>query len=316
MIPARGHFIWLGKQLPWVYLLALRSAARRAELTGGLVLHHTDDLSAAPVWDELQRVRGLELRRVEPSAVLEVGSGGLAPRLVDLYRQLDAPASRANMLRAGILAAEGGVYLDFDTVTVKSLRPLLGSGVFCGAERIVFPAAVRRSRRPDVLLGALARTTARDLLRRAPGGWAAFRSIAEMYPAAVNNAVIGAQPGHALIIELLQRMADMPAEQRLRRFALGTHLLQDVTGSYSGKDLRICAPDVFFPLGPEISEHWFRRVRRVELERMLAPETRVVHWYASVRTREHVRRLSPAWVRAHATTQPFSALALAFVDER
>ena len=49
-------------------------------------------------------------------------------------------------MRLAILYAEGGVYLDIDTVTVRSLRDLCAeAAAFCGEERIVFPASVRRS---------------------------------------------------------------------------------------------------------------------------------------------------------------------------
>jgi hypothetical protein len=45
---------------------------------------------------------------------------------------------------------------------------------------------------------------------------------------------------------------------------------------------------------------------------VLLPETRVVHWYASVRTRVLTSRIDPDYVRAHAGRQLFSDLALPF----
>jgi hypothetical protein len=54
-----------------------------------------------------------------------------------------------------------------------------------------------------------------------------------------------------------------------------------VVGRYARDDLTIQEPHVFYPLPPEISEHWFRIGRSVRLDAVLLPETRVVHWYAS-----------------------------------
>jgi len=75
----------------------------------------------------------------------------------------------------------------------------------------------------------------------------------------------------------------------------------------------VLPPSAFFPLGPEISEHWFRLRPRVELDEVVAPETYLVHWYASVRSAPHVAKLTPEFVRAHAERQLFSALALPVV---
>jgi hypothetical protein len=72
-------------------------------------------------------------------------------------------------------------------------------------------------------------------------------------------------------------------------------------------------PRVFYPLGPEISEHWFRKVSSADLNDVLWPETLLVHWYASVRTKHILPLIDPAYVRQNAKTQLFSALALPFV---
>ena len=65
---------------------------------------------------------------------------------------------------------------------------------------------------------------------------------------------------------------------------------------------------MFYPLPPEISEHWFRLQHRATIGDVLSPATRVVHWYASVRTRALVLDITPDYVRAHRTTQLYSML--------
>ncbi len=310
-IPPVAHFIWFGQVLQWVHLLAIRSAAERGGYTR-VVLHHQDDLRGSPWWSALQAIPGVETRPLQPETLLERAGG--AP-LVDVFRDLEELAGKANVVRAGLLLAEGGTYLDADTVTLQSFAPLgAPGGLFCGAERIINPYTVRIRRTPvqrvTNLLRRLARSTARDL----PGGWRYFRMIERFYPAAVNNAVLGSVPGHPLLRDLLDRMVRIPPSQRRVRYGLGTHLLQQAVEEYPGTDVRVLPPAVFYPLGPEISLHWFRRGRHPRLDDVLLPTTRLVHWYASVRTREIVPHIDPAYVRAHAATQLFSALALPFID--
>jgi hypothetical protein len=317
VIPPVAHFLWFGTSLPWVHVVALRSAARRGGFAC-VVLHHADDLSASPHWREVQAIPHVETRRLEPERLAEAAPGSPGA-LVDLVRRLRAPAARANVARAALLFAEGGVYLDLDTVTVASLAPLRAEATFfCGAERLVFPGDLKRSRSPARWGAALARTAARDLMRRAPDGWRHFRRVERFYATAANNAVLGAEPGHPLLAAMLGRMAAMPPERQTVRFALGTHLLQsvvrDAQAAGDAPGLRVCEPPVFYPLGPEISEHWFRFTSRPRLDEALLPETRVVHWYASVRTEGVVGDITPAYVRANAERQLFSALALPFAE--
>ena len=109
----------------------------------------------------------------------------------------------------------------------------------------------------------------------------------------------------------------MDPQRQLVRYALGTHLLQEVVAAHAGDAaLVVHPPPVFFPLSPEISEHWFRKTgSKPRLYEILRPETRVVHWYASVRTKSVVPLVDPDYVRAHAGSQPFSALAQQFLYE-
>jgi hypothetical protein len=88
---------------------------------------------------------------------------------------------------------------------------------------------------------------------------------------------------------------------------LGPDLLQSLVGQFSSVELVIHEPGVFYPLGPEISTHWFRS-GVTNLDLALRPQTRVVHWYASVRSKPYVALIDPNYVRAHRYTQLYSAL--------
>jgi hypothetical protein len=312
MIPAKAHLVWLGSGLPFLHVLAAASAARRGGFER-VLYHHTDPLDREANFSLLSRAPGVEPRLLDPVALVEQAGGS---RLVDCYRDLTEPAARANVLRVALLREQGGVYLDTDTLTLASFASLRArGGFFCGEERLVFP----NSRAPFWVSRldprALARTAARDLFRRLPQGYRHFRSIERFYERAPNNAVLGAEQRHPLVEELLARMQSLPKAERRVRYALGVHLLQRVVADWAGSDVHVEPPDVFYPLGPEISEHWFRERSVAGAGDVVTARTLVVHLYASVRVREKMARVDAAWVRAHAKTELFSALAVGVLDE-
>lgn len=313
-IPAVAHFIWFGRSLLWVHLLAIRSAAERGGFSA-VVLHHSDDLTSSPWWNELSALPNFEARRLDPTQLLTKCPRGT--ELLRVYAELESPAAKANVIRAAVLFLEGGTYLDTDTVTLTSFEPLLApGGVFCGEERINRPYVQRMSRSLKVVIPMFFRRVVRSALREAPRGWKAFRRIEHFYPAAVNNAVLGSEPGHPFIANLIDRMVELPPERRRIRYALGTHLLQQAVAGWSGSGLRIMPPQVFYPLGPEISIHWFRKTRRAHVSEVVTPQTILVHWYASVRTGPIVPAIDQEYVKAQSQTQLFSALAVPFVENR
>jgi hypothetical protein len=54
----------------------------------------------------------------------------------------------------------------------------------------------------------------------------------------------------------------------------------------------------------------------VRLDAMLQAETRVVHWYASVRCDDLLPGIDRAWVAAHEDTVPLAALLARVMDPR
>lgn len=313
MIPAIAHFIWFGTDMPWTHVLAMRSAAQRGDFER-VVLHHADDLSQSRWWPELQAIHRFEARRLDPAALF-TRTGEMGPALTALFAQLTQPAARANMVRAALLYTEGGVYLDTDTITMASLAPLRRAhDVFFGAEHVVLPVEVARSLNPLARLKALALDGLRDYYRRAKNGWRSFRQIEHRYHVAANNAVLASVPRHAFVHELLQRMTTMPPRRQMVRYALGTHLLQQVAKDLNGPRVCQLPPPYFYPLGPEISQHWFKPGTATHASEMCLPETVVIHWYASVRTRDVVPTLNPETVRAGASDNAFCALAAPFLD--
>lgn len=308
-IPARGHFVWLGTRLPWAYVFAVLSAAENSELQD-ITLHHTDTLEVDARLRALELCPRVRLARIDPIACLtEAGHAlGIGDQLTAIYRAVDVPAIRTDVLRAAILYLQGGVYLDMDTVTTASLLPLLETPQFVGCERLVWPYFARTSRSPAVWCRTLSLDLVRKLMRRLPGGWRMFRRVERFCYTCINNAVMGAEAKSPLCADCLRAMAAMAPERWSEPYALGPDLLQEMVGRFPDSELTVEDPRVFYPLPPQISEHWFKVGRGVRLEAVLYPQTRVVHWYASVRTAPKVAAIDPEYVRQHRHRQLYSAL--------
>jgi hypothetical protein len=315
-IPARVHFCWIGPTLPWAYVFAVLSAAAQAQMDE-VVLHHTDELDDGPALSALRESQGVRLERVDPHACLaQTGRQlGLGDQLIALYGRLDSPVQRADVLRAAILFLQGGIYIDLDTITVASLRPLLAAPQFVGTEFIVWPHWVRTSRSPLVWARHLTLDMVRKALRLLPNGWRAFRHVEHWYFKGVNNAIMGAAPGAALFGAYLKAMATLPTARLTEPYALGPDLLQGLIGQFPADELISHEPAAFYPLPPEISEHWFRARRGVQLAHVLRPQTCIVHWYASVRSKRYVALIDPAYIRAHRQHQLYSALVSAVLPQ-
>jgi len=136
----------------------------------------------------------------------------------------------------------------------------------------------------------------------------AFRPIEGAYPQAVNNAVLGACRHNRVLARALERIPTLSQEAQLRRFRLGTHLMQEVTGNQSSPDMEVLPPAAFYPLGPEISIAWFRPGSAERLESLVGPDTYLVHWYASLESRlDHP--LDRQWIEGSSHHVAFSSLA-------
>lgn len=316
-IPARVHFCWIGPRLPWAYVFAVLSAAERGGLPE-VILHHTDTLDEGAELDALRNVAGVKLHRIDPHDYLnEAGEAlGVGNRLASLYRRIDGrPVMQSDILRAAILYRQGGIYLDMDTVTVASLRPLLDAAQFVGCEYIVWPQFVRASRSPLVWARALTLDLMRKAMRRAKNGWRYFRHVERLYYRGINGAVMGAEANSPLIVRYLHAMLAVTPERLLQTYSIGPELLQEMVDRGEKADLVVHDPPVFYPLSPEISEHWFRTNEAADLGKVLSAETRVVHWYASVRTKSRVAAITPDYVREHRRQELYSALVCSCVSD-
>jgi len=303
-IPNRLIFIWFGPRLSYSHYLAVGSAVQccRPEETLLLVdgLDETD-----PISKRILALPSVRVVRGPRDVVRDVPARGRA--LAEVFDDLGKPEAKANLVRLAALQRWGGVYLDFDTLTVKDLAVLRRAHRgFCGLEHLTEPASA--ASQPPLVREPVRwlRQRYRAWCARRPNGVAAFRRAAFLYPRAVNNAVLGSVPDSPALDQLLDRALALPRELRGRRFVLGTHLLQQVTRNRSTPDFTVLDPGYFYPLGPKLSGHWFRPGSAARVDEYLTPQTAVVHWYAS--NERDVGGIDVRWIEENRGSVAFAAL--------
>ncbi|MCQ2097037.1 MAG: hypothetical protein MJY87_03720 [Fibrobacter sp.] len=311
MIPNRLIFIWLGPKFPWSGGLAIRSAYNIQKPTS-IWLVHEGLRQDGDGWELIKDIPGLEVIPVSDSHFEGLGDDGLCGKL---FHTLTAPASRANLLRLALLFKYGGVYLDTDIIMVKPFEQLMEQKGFVGTEPVALPASLFGSINPFRWIFCGLQFAFREFCARVPRGYGLFRAFEGLFSAAVNNAVIGSEPGNETITKAFEFIKTMPEEERLKRFRLGTRLLQNVTRNKSSDSMQVVPAPYFYPLGPEISAHWFKKNTHRRLNRLLRPETCVVHWYNSVEGRFLKTKLSRQWVEDHPDTA-FSELSRLTLNEK
>jgi hypothetical protein len=298
-IPNRLIFIWFGKNFPYGNYLAMQSARRQCQPDEILLLCDQPDairphLGPAAEWPELK------LLPADVSWFEDLPAGTETVRAI--FEKSRHPPTRANLLRLACLYRHGGIYLDFDTVTLRDLEPLRHHSGFCGEEHLVLPLADLPRANPFKWARAGVLLALRDLFARLPSGWKTFRLFEGLFSSAANNAVLGAQAKHPLLTWCFQRIQDLPQNQWHRRYRLGTHLLQEAVASGCDPTFQALPPRAFFPLGPEVSNHWFRPGTAAHFLEMAGSDTWVVHWYNSVEARYLKQPLTAHWVAQHSDT--------------
>ncbi|MDQ3001897.1 MAG: hypothetical protein M3Y08_11635 [Fibrobacterota bacterium] len=295
-IPNRLIFIWFGREFPYGNILALRSAQKQCrpdEIL--LVVDHPNEvlgcLGSLAEWPEMKIVRA------SPDWFEDLPPGGTLAS--EVFEKSSHAPTKSNLLRLAVLYHSGGVYLDFDTITVRDLSPLRQGEGFFGLERVVFPFSFLARKNPLKWISAGLLLLLRELCARLPGGWKIFRRMEGMYPLAANNAIFGFEPRHPFLARCFLNLTAVPRAQLYRRFRLGTHLLQEVSQNQSGQTISAHPPSAFFPLGPEISNHWFLPGTAKSLPKMISDQTFIVHWYNSVESRFLKEPLTRDWLSKH-----------------
>ncbi len=315
-IPAQLHFIWIGARLPWFAKLAVESALHNVT-QARVTLWASHDLERDEHVRAFRSNQAFCLARLDERSLFADAEASLPlDLLARLFASLEQPAARANLARLLVLLRFGGIYLDTDTVTLRDLSPLYDLGAFCGLEHVVWPLDKRHGVHPYRVLGGPLRGLLRKACARLPGGERAFPWLARWYHTAANNAVLGFRAGHPFLLRTLSRVAELSEPERLRRYRLGTHLLQEML-TRCGRELGVyqLPPRAFYPLGPELSRQYFRKRADAASAAafILQSDPYVIHWYASV---SELASYDEARVRAERSETVFAQIAASLLDGR
>ncbi len=280
MIPLKFHFIWIGRAFPFVNRLAVESVLQ-THPGAEVILHFQDPPQGNHDWEALKRkvsyrpIDLAELLRDLPSSLQALGpvmdkiSGGYL-------------AGKSNVLRYLILHREGGIYLDFDTLTLKSFLPLLNHLAFIGEEEVFRCDDDRVAGRytwdfplMGVLFGisyGISYVNCRWLWNSSLLNFV-NRALMKIWSARkLNNAVIGAEPGSAFIARALQLIPETDASIR---FALGPILMNRVYET-SANGIHRADKDVFYTIPPSQTFRFFYGPAQKLSDKAVA-----IHWCSS-----------------------------------
>ncbi|MBK8801825.1 MAG: hypothetical protein IPN71_07165 [Fibrobacteres bacterium] len=297
VIPHKIHFVWSGKRFPLPFALAIRSA-RRFHPEWDIQLH----IGTRPEsrwWDD---VSGLgTLREMDPVALLE-SVPEIGARLVDLHRAVPGayPAGRSNLERLAILHAEGGWYLDCDTLCLAPLDTVATEGEVVGEEWVWRHDQERVTSGfnpimiPSISAFSVSWALARAGLPATSRLESALRSVWGRLE--LNNAVLACPPGGAWIRQLLTlALTQDPAI----RFSLGPGLVN--LGWFEPGDAprpRRMGPEVFYQFPPSQTSRYF------QAGSVLPENAAVLHWCSS-NHRKMVGTITPEIVRKRAEHGPW-----------
>jgi hypothetical protein len=283
----------MGKRFPFVYRLAVESL-RQAHPEARVIVHYENPPEGNSDWEAL---RGkAELRPVDLAAWLS----GLPPALQAVGRVLERvstayPAGRSNVLRLLALYHEGGVYLDFDTLTLQPFTPLFSHPAFIGEEEVFRCDDDRVAGRYTWDFPLMATLFGASYgLTQANSRWlgnngavnAVDRTLMRVWSARkLNNAVLGAEPGHPFFAEALELAAK--ADPGLR-FALGPMLMNQTWDALPKPSIRRLGKNFFYSIPPSKTVRFFHGPAPA-----LPDEAVALHWCSS-----NHRALAPQLTRA------------------
>lgn len=192
-------------------------------------------------------------------------------------------AGRANILRYLILYREGGIYIDFDTITVRDYRPLLSHPAFIGEEAVFRydDDRVAGNFKPGIIPHGiffglsyylsywncryLGDSRAINGLNRALMGLWSDRKL--------NNAVLGCEAGNAFFARAI---ALVPETDPKIKYALGPILMNRTWATDAADRMRRLGADHFYFIPPSQTYRFFYGPAPA-----LPPDAFSMHWCSS-----------------------------------
>jgi hypothetical protein len=297
MIPNRVFFIWFGEKLPWTAGLAILSV-KQVQNPEEIVLYVDSEISGDG-YDLIKDVSGIELKKIEDSLFSDLNDNGL---IGDLFHKFKKPASKSDLLRYVLVYKFGGVYLDADIIAIKPWNDLLQYKGFCGLEVVTFPGDMYSSSNPFPYLLAGIRYSWRLLCAHLPQGWRIFRPTERFFRHCVNEAILGSEQGNKIIEDFFVKISELREKDFSLPACVGPHIVQKSTKNKSSENMEALPSTYFYPLGPDISLQYFRKGSVKMLNKILYPQTRIVHWYNNVERDYLHQELNQRWIEQNSTS--------------
>ena len=132
MIPGNYFYYWTGQGFQFVHYLSVLSLLRRSRVER-LEVHVEEAPDANRHWNEMQALDGVAVRTADLRRLSRLA--GFEYEEFEPFLARAGTNHRSDLIRYLLLAAHGGVYLDFDTIVLKDLTPLLDVEFFVGRQR-------------------------------------------------------------------------------------------------------------------------------------------------------------------------------------
>jgi len=310
MIPNRVFFIWFGNRLPWATGLAILSA-KQVQNPEEILLYVDSEISGDG-YDLIKDTPGITLKKIDESLFSDLNDNGLIWRLFQKFKK---PALKSDLLRFALVYKYGGVYLDTDIIAIKPWNDLLQYKGFCGLEAVAFPADLYTSSNPFRYLFAGKLYLWRLLCAYIPQGWKIFRPTEKFFRYSANGAILGSEPKNKIIEDFFAKIGELKEKDFSVPACIGPHIVQKVTKNKSSENMEVLPSTYFYPLGPDISLHYFHKSSAKHLDKILSPQTRIVHWYNSVEKKYLHRQVDKKWIEEYQNSA-FAKLAQSIIGNK
>ena len=193
------------------------------------------------------------------------------------------PAGRSNILRYLVLYREGGIYIDFDTITVRDYRPLLTYPAFIGEEAVFRydDDRVSGNFKPAIIPTGICFGLSYYLSLwncKFLGDSALLngvnRALMEVWSdRKLNNAVLGCEPGSAFFARAIALVPDTDPKIK---YALGPMLMNRTCATEASRHMRRLSSAYFYFIPPSQTYRFFHGPAHA-----LPPEAFSLHWCSS-----------------------------------
>ena len=315
-IPNRYHFVWMGRELPYFAVLAIRSVIQKCH--GAETWLWTDQKEGLAIPEDLQGV--ISIRYIDLEKILgdlpEEQYATMVENLSESYLfagtakgehpSMPVERSRTNLARTLILYVYGGIYLDVDVLVLKDLAPLRKETGFLGYEKALWTYKNKQNSFYRFVKGPLFEVL-RFIAVHTPLGYRFYQRVAPLFPDAINGAVSGFRPLNKDLELAINTIIQMPMDVKKRTLVLGPHLWQKIEEHL--QETRLFDYRYFYPLGPLVAKHYFRKRNDPSrhADRILSDQTFVAHFCLS--STKGLYRYSPESIEELSKEEAYAYLA-------